>query len=118
MTNVERDLREYLAKEHTMDREGRLKHLMSLYTHHEAIDSVPHKINQKDFQLVISMASHRMFKMKMPVHVSHKRIDMTDSRHVAFIEAVIGYFNSGGLLKREVGFDFTTDEYDFEPLAD
>lgn len=116
--DIERDLREYFTKELTMDRETRLRYLVSLFNHKDELRTLTHKIDSKDVSLIISMGGARISKMKMPVFVSNTRLDQQQTSTVALIEAVLGYLNLNNLLLRPVDIAHTTDEYDFEPLED
>lgn len=115
---IVQELREYLNKEPNMLRSDRMESLTQIVDRHLFERNRTHVINRIDLLQMISNGGDKIAKMKMPVFISDKQMDQSEVRHVAMIEAIIGYMNRHGLLNREVNFDYTSDEFMFEPLED
>lgn len=115
---VIQEIAEYLVKEPNMMRSDRKEALERIVDREFYEREKTHVINRIDLLQMVSNGGAIIAKMKMPVCISNKQIDQTDVRHVAMIEAIIGYLNRNGLLNRPVDFDYTSDEYQFESLED
>lgn len=112
------EIAEYLTKEANMFRSDKQAYLERIVDREFFERNTPHAINRIDLMQIVSNAGSHIAKMTMPVHVSNKQMDSYEVRHIAMIEAIIGYLNRNGLLNREVKFDYTSQEYAYEPLED
>jgi Fe-S cluster biosynthesis and repair protein YggX len=112
------ELSGYLEKEPNMVRSDRREYLKNIVDRFYFEQTRTHVINRIDLLQIVSNGADYISKKRMPIHISEKRIESSDVRHVAMIEAVIGYMARNGLLSKEVRFDYTSDEYAFEPIED
>lgn len=112
------ELAKYLAKEPNMVQSDRREYLNGVVDRFFDDRSRIHEINRIDLLQIISNGGAHIAKMRLPIQISNKDIEMNDVRHVAMVESIIGYLNKHGLLVGEVRFQYTTSEYDLEPIED
>lgn len=103
---IEKDLREYLAKEPNLNREDRLTYLQTIFHKHLEVGKLDHLVNSQDLFLIFSDAKMRYGKTKFPVNVGKKQLDHTEGVHMVVLEVFIGYLNRMKLLKKLVKFDY------------
>ena len=103
---IDRDLRDYLEKEPNLNREDRLAFLKTVINKHLEIDKLDHLVTHKDLFLIFSDATKFMIHTKFPMFVSKKKLETSETAHVAIMEAFVLYLNRMNLLKKLVKFDF------------
>src|SRR5581483_6231851 len=103
---LDSELREYLEKEANLRRDERLVWLKMIFHKHFEISSLEHVVNSQDLFDIMSTAKSNYSKAKLPMKVSKRRLDSSETPHVAMIEAVISYLNKMHLLKRQVKIDY------------
>ena len=71
-------------------------------------------ISNKDLTHLISLAKGEYSYLRADLHLSNKRVDENDFKHISLTSAVIMWLNSKNLLKKAVKFDFTDLSSEFE----
>lgn len=103
---IEKDLREYLAKEPNLTRQDRLAYLQTIFHKHLEINKLEHIIPYKDLFAIFSNARTHYTKTRLPINISRKAIDPNEAVHISVMESFILYLNSMKLLKKLVKFDY------------
>jgi hypothetical protein len=114
---IENDLRDYLVKAENMRNDDKLRHLMTLIDKHMEYQKLTHVIQKHEFSNIVSQAASNMSNLPINLHISGRKIDQYEMKHVAMIEAVISYMNRHELLKKQVNFN-VTEEPNFESIED
>jgi hypothetical protein len=65
------------------------------------------KLTMKDLDLLVSFSKDKMFYLNPPLFIGGKEVERGYLASIANFEALLMFLNSKGLLKEEVGFDFT-----------
>lgn len=115
--NIESELRVFLKESENMRNDDKLRYLMNIVDKALENQKITHVIQKHDFTNIISQASSNMSNLKINLHISGKKVDQYEEKHVAMIESVISYMNRNELLKRPVEFNYT-DQPDFESIED
>ena len=71
-------------------------------------------IGPKDLFHMISVAKGEYGHLPADLHLSNKRVDENDFKHISLASAVIMWLNGKNLLKKAVRFDFTDLSSEFE----
>lgn len=71
-------------------------------------------ITVKDLFLIISSAKTEYRNVPLDAHISHKKVDECDFKHISFANAVILWLNGNRLLKKLVKFDYTDKSNEYE----
>lgn len=103
---IEKDLREYLAKEPNLTREDRITYLKTIFHKHLEITKLEHLVPHKDLFLIFAESRKQYLSLKAPTYVSKKILDHQETVYVAVLESFILYLNRSKLLKKLVKFDF------------
>lgn len=103
---LDRDLREYLEKEPNLSRADRLSYLKNTFNKHMEMTKLEHVVNYKDVFNIFSEARHFLVTHRMPVFITKKQMETSETAHIAIMEAFIGYLNRMQLLKKLVKFDY------------
>jgi hypothetical protein len=80
---------------------------------------VPQKeliITFKDLFYVISSAKEQYHKLHPDLHISNKKIEENDLKHISLANALIMWLNGKNLLKRLARFDFTDESCQYEEM--
>jgi uncharacterized protein YydD (DUF2326 family) len=64
-------------------------------------------ITASDLFFLISSAKDQYRHLRADLHISNKRVEESDFKHISLANAVILWLNSKNLLKRLASFDFT-----------
>jgi len=104
---LDRELREYLEKEPNLRREDRLVYLKAIMGKHLEFSKLEHVVNKGDLFEIISGAKSTCTTQRMPVRISRKQIDSSETTHVCIMESFISYLNRMHLLNKLVKFDYT-----------
>jgi hypothetical protein len=102
---LDRELREYLEKEPNLARNERLIFLRSIFSKHLEFNKLEHVITNNDFINFINDSKVEYAKLKLPMKISKRSVDSSDTHHVAMVSAVLNYLNKNSLLRRLVRFD-------------
>lgn len=105
MSDIEKDLREYLEKEPNLSRNDRLSYLKTIFDKHLEVNKLDHLIPANDLWIILSDAKSQYTRMKFPVNISKKIIDGEGQKQIALMEAFLLYLNRMKLLKKLVKFD-------------
>lgn len=106
---VEREIREFLEKADNLTRDDKIKYLRALFEKHFEFQKLDHLVNYYDFHYIVSCAKSNYLQIKTPALISRKHLSPHETAHVAMIQAVVGYLNQKGLLRKLIKFDFTED---------
>lgn len=71
-------------------------------------------IDAKDLFFLISSAKSEYGHLKADTHISNKRVEQEDFRHIALANALIMWLNGHRVLKNLVKFDFTDTSSQYE----
>jgi hypothetical protein len=71
-------------------------------------------IGPKDLFHMVSVAKSEYGHLPADLHLSNKRVEQNDFKHISLASAVIMWLNSKNLLKKAVKFDFTNLSSEFE----
>lgn len=107
--SIERDLREYLAKEPNLSRQDRLLFLKTVFHKHLEINNLEHKVTYNDLFLLFGEAKSNYVKTRLPMFIGTKKMDGTETVYVCVLEAFIGYLNRMKLLRKNIKFDYKQD---------
>lgn len=102
---LDRELREYLEKEPNLARNERLLFLRSIFSKHLDFNKLEHVITNNDFFNLVNDSKVEYTKLTLPMKISKRQVDSSDTPHVAMVNAVLSYLNKNGLLRRLVRFD-------------
>jgi hypothetical protein len=103
---LDRELREYLQKEPNLNRGDRIAYLRTIFNKHLEFNKLEHSINYRDMGDIIAYAKSTFTQFKMPLNISGRVVDTSESPQVAVIESTISYLNKMNLLKKLVKFDY------------
>lgn len=109
LQEIERDLREYLDKAENLNKQDKLAYLIAIFAKRLEFKKLHHIVNFTDFFRIVGDAKTNFIRMRMPIHISRKRIEGQDNSHVALLEAFVGYLNNKEVLKKLVKFDYTEE---------
>ena len=73
-----------------------------------------HKISIQDLYFIVSQAKSEFVRLPADLHISRKRVEESDLKHISLAKAVIGWLNSKQLLKKIADFDITDHSYEYE----
>jgi hypothetical protein len=73
-------------------------------------------ITSKDLFHIISLAKSEYPKLVGDLHLSNKKVEECDFKHISLATAVILWLNGNKLLKRLVRFDFTDNSCQYEEI--
>lgn len=118
LEQIERDLKEYLAKEPNLKREERLRYLLNVFDKHFTFRKLEHVINHHDLFNIVARSKSAFASMVMPTYVTKKKIDSTDASAIAMIESIVSYLNQHDLIKKVPKIDYTDAGSDFESWED
>lgn len=104
---IEQELRAYLEKEPNLRREERLKYLLAIFNKHMEFKVLEHSINAYDTIEIINFSKVVSANQKLPMNVTKRRMDNSETPHIALMEALISYLNRHHLLRKFVKFDYT-----------
>lgn len=115
---VDKDLREYLAKADNLRNEDKMSYLRALFDKHFTFTKLDHLVIKHDLFGILSTAKTNFTKQGIRPSISGKQVDQSELVHLAVIESFISYLNKNELLKRQVKFDYTDDSHEFESMED
>jgi len=72
----------------------------------------------KDLSYLISLAKNQYKYLSSDIHISGKKVEESDFKHISLAQAVIMWLNSQNLLKREVKFNFTDNSYEYDSIEE
>lgn len=73
-------------------------------------------ISFKDLAHLVSLAKGEHRELRADIHISSKKVDESDFKHISLASAVIMWLNSKNLLKRIAKFDYTDQSYQYEEM--
>jgi hypothetical protein len=115
---VEKDLREYLAKAENLRNADKLAYLKAVFDKHFTFTQLPHVVTRHDLQNIVGDAKGKFTNQPIRPQISGKEVEREDLTKIAIIEAFIGYLNRNQLLKKTVSFDYTDDSNQYETLEE
>ena len=71
-------------------------------------------ITSKDLFQIVSLAKRGYHDLHADIHISNKKVEQNDFRHISLANAVILWLNEKNLLKRLVIFDYTDHSCQYE----
>jgi len=111
---VEKDLREFLTKNDNLRNDDRLRYLMAIFDKHFAFNKLDHVITYNDLFNIASGAKTEFCSLPNPLMVGGRKVDSSELRTVAVVEAFIRYLNSNNLLQKLPVVDYTDDTSQYE----
>jgi hypothetical protein len=102
---IEREIRGYLEKEHNMRDSDKLDYLMAIMNKHFGLDKIDHMVNYFDFDHTVLNAKSVYAQTSMPMNLSGRELNPSQTNYVLVLEAFVGYLNKNKLLKKLVKFD-------------
>lgn len=115
---VDRDLRDYLAKADNLRNADKMSYLRALFDKHFTFNKLDHSVNKGDLFEIISVAKGNYSKQGSRIQISGKEVEVCDLTTVAVIESFIGYLNKHDLLKKKVAFDYSDASETYEGISD
>ena len=79
---------------------------------HESQEAV--LITSKDFFDLMSLTKLEYHRLHADLHISNKKVEESDFKHISLARAVIMWLNGKNLLKRLVKFDYTDQSSQYE----
>ena len=73
-------------------------------------------ISFKDLNHLVSLAKNEYKGLRSDLHISDKKVDESDYKHISLASAVIMWLNQRGLLKKLARFDYTDNSCQYEEL--
>ena len=80
---------------------------------------VPQKevlVTFKDLFNIISLTKEQYHKLPSDLHISNKKVEEKDFKHISLANALIMWLNGKNLLKRLARFDFTDESRQYEEM--
>lgn len=71
-------------------------------------------ITFKDLNHIISLAKTEYHNLRGDLHISNKRVEESDFKHISLANALVMWLNSNSLLKRLAKFDYTDTSHQYE----
>jgi len=105
---IEQELRQYLEDADNLSRADRYIYLKAIFDKHLALEKTEHLLTMNDFQSIIGTAKQNFVNLILPMTISNKAVNATETPNVAVIQAVISYLNNAGTLRKPVKLDITT----------
>jgi hypothetical protein len=102
---LDRELRDYLEKEPNLARNERLLFLRGIFSKHLDFNKLEHVITSNDFTNLINDSKVEYTKLTLPMRISKRQVDSSDTPHVAMVNSILSYLNKNSLLRRLVRFD-------------
>lgn len=75
-------------------------------------------LSYKDLFLIIDSAKQNYLNLSPDLHISNKKVEENDFKHIALANAVIVWLSSKSLLKRLAKFDFTDSSCQYESAVE
>ena len=73
-------------------------------------------ITFRDLFLMISNAKSQYLALPLDLHISNKKVEEVDFKHIALANALIMWLNGNSLLKKLARFDYTDNSNQYEEL--
>lgn len=73
-----------------------------------------HVITMQDLYFMVSQAKAEFVRLPADLHISRKRVEQSDLKHISLAMSVIGWLNSRQALKKLANFEFTDHSYEYE----
>lgn len=115
---IERDLKEYLNKEHTLSREDRIHFLMSIFSKRFEFAKFDHVVNRFDLIGIINQAKSQYANLRLPVNITKVKIETHELTNLSMVESVLLFLGRHDLLRKTVRLDYTDSSADFESFED
>ncbi len=77
-------------------------------------DKAEQVITMPDLNFIVSQAKAEFVRLPADLHISRKRVEQSDLKHISLAMSVIGWLNSKQVLKKLANFEFTDHSYDYE----
>jgi len=85
----------------------------------ESFDDKPDVlITAQDYNRIKDLAVGQFHNLRNDLYLSNKKMEEKDSVHISLANAVIGWLNNKGLLKRLPRFDYTDHSSEYEEMEE
>ena len=85
----------------------------------ESFDDKPDVlITANDYNRIKDLAVGQFHNLRNDLYVSNKKMEERDSVHISLANAVIGWLNNKGLLRRLPRFDYTDHSSEYEEMEE
>jgi len=75
-------------------------------------------ITAQDYNRIKDLAIGQFHNLRNDLYVSNKKMEERDSVHISLANAVIGWLNNKGLLRRLPRFDYTDHSSEYEEMEE
>lgn len=105
---IEQELRQYLEDADNMSRADRYVYLKAVFDKHLALEKTEHILTMSDFQNIVGTAKQNFVNLILPMTISNRALNASETPNVAVVQAMISYLNNAGILRKMVKIDITT----------